>query len=225
MRSYVKPGETSKSLAHISYKAIMGGEKNTLMKKIMENTARYISQQEEKTGRTYEYGIIADFPEKVQRLVFARVDEEMFSHFNSQQAEKKIPETIMVRNDFTGQDQQCRVIGEVRDSEPEFYCDQKTTKAYFDSLGKCDTMLWMDFAEKKVLAEKAALKAEKKLAKKHRRQITQSTVTSPSENSFASLSTTSDEAAVKQRQREKQNAKRKAQRERRRAQAEEVVRI
>ena len=195
-----------KKFPKLGYKAIMGGgEGNTLINGCIHFMSNAIASLEMENGKELKRGIIADFSGNTKKmLVIVRLDADMLEHI------RRDAPTVTVTHDFTKQEKKCEVIGEIVDSKPKFYCDEIVTKTFFDSLGKPYSVTWHDAIEEKENAEKEALKAQRKQAKKHRRQVTASTLTSTSDKSFASAPQESNEA-VKARQREKNKAKKKAQ--------------
>ncbi|KAK3698931.1 hypothetical protein LTR37_016718 [Vermiconidia calcicola] len=203
-----------------TYKAAMGGEKNALINKIMKDLEKGIAGWYESTG--VHFGMLVDFPDtKVKTLGIIRLDEDVFLELQA-----KDDATIKVRDSLGIQEYACKVIGEIRNGMPMFYCSDDETKVYFNSVGELKTFMVRDFVKTRQAAEALALKEQKKQAKKHRKELTASTSASTpaSESSFAFLPPQDSEVAVRARQREKNNAKRKAQKERRKASAAEELR-
>ena len=195
------------------YKAMNGDSgKNTLIKHCIKSLGNKIAEYELETGKSIDHGILAEADPKTKIIGIVMIDKKTFRDFEESECE-----TITLKDLFGIHEQKCKVLGYVRNSYPTFRCDEDVAKSFFDSLGNTKRVTFVDKVEEKERAEKEALKLEKKQAKKHRRQVTASTVTSPqSENSFTSLQLESD-AAVKARQREKNRLKKKAQQERRKA--------
>ncbi|KAK3713652.1 hypothetical protein LTR37_008346 [Vermiconidia calcicola] len=217
VRSYKPQVDPPNKFPKPTYKAAMGGEKNALINKVMKNLEKGIAEWYESTG--VRFGMLVDYPDaKVKTLGIIRLDEDVFLDLQA-----KDDATIDVRDSLGIQEYTCKVIGEIRDGVPKFYCSEDETKAYFNSVGEMKTFMVRDFVKTRQAAEALALKEQKKQAKKHRRQLTASTSASTpaSENSFAFLPSQDSDEAVRARQREKNNAKRKAQKERRKASAAE----
>ena len=212
VRSHVPEDKESKfPKSKKTHKAIVGGEKNTLLNKCMENLQQVIEQEELATENMVDFGLIGDIVGcKKKTLAIARVGGVDYEEFKNGDIA-----TFTLTEPFTLAPLTCNIVGEIRHSEPTFHCTEAVTKSFFDSLGKLeDGSRWIDKVELEKEKEKAAAKVQKKRAKKNRKQMTTSTSTSPIEESC--LSPESSEA-VKARQREKNKAKKKAQKERKQA--------
>lgn len=202
-----------------SYKAILGADAEliTPFDKALNALKKALVEKEKEESTKVDYAILADGDTRDGTILVCTFRADQFyTSFEDDLG------TVSTRGGFTYQ-----VIGAIDCGDVRLTCSEDTFMSFAKVKNTTSNELVYDVKVKICDDVKAseneareALKAEKKQAKRHRRRVTASTVTSPSEHSMASSLTEADED-VKARQRERNKAKKKAQKERRQARASE----
>ena len=177
---------------------------------LIMQTAIASLEVDEKTG--IEYGVIADSGNKSKHLLVCKLRKEDFEDCYVDDDGDGEAQTI------TTQDVKYRVLGGIDNGQLRFKSGEEVLKPFFKNEGKHVDVHFFNRAKEQDEEDKAALKAQKKLEKKHRRQVTAFTLTSTHSDDSSSTLLAGDDGdeAVKARQREKQKAK-KAQQARKKA--------
>ena len=208
-------GGKSSKFPRLTFKAIMGrdAEPRSELEKCKDGLKHDISLFEQEYDTSIDFAILADVRKQNKGIILVcRLRAQEFYELDLDQLE-----TVSCR------DVRYHTLGALDCGEVRLSCSDKTFTSFFTStvdLQYRAHVCYCDLGQEHENLEMENAKAEKKQAKKHRRQVTASTVTSPSEASLTSFHMGDGEDA-KLRQREKNKAKKKAQKERRKAKATE----